>query len=449
MSNNIQISEFYNTEYINSALYQAFRTIGNYVDGLKPGGRKAVYVCEKFNIKDRMKVSSIASKCVESAAYLHGNVSVEGTITGLAQTFIGSNSINLLFPDGNFGTRFEPTPSASRYIYTYKSQMFDKLFRKEDKPIVIKQMFEGEEIEPKYYIPIVPLILVNGNSGIGNGFAQNILPRSKQQIIKELKNYLEASLKKKEYKFKALNPYYKGFLGDIKLDEITGSWKIYGKFEKVNSTNIKITEVPIGYDLQSYLKVLNKLVENNIIKDYHDKSEDDKFLYIVNVTRDFSDREDERIYEDLKLVKRECENFTCVDENNAIREFKSETEIFQAYIKLRLAYYSKRKEYLVEETKRQLLILYSKWLFIKGVIDESIKVSNKPKENVVKQLEKIEKISKVDDSYDYLLNMSIYTLTKEKADDLRNKIDVAKEYLKKLVETNIETMWLQDLKEIE
>ena len=444
----LQITEFYDTEYLNSALYQSFRTIGNYIDGLKPGARKAVYTADKFNIKDRIKLCNFCARVIETTNYLHGPTSLEGSIVNMAQCYVGSNTINMFFPDGNFGTRFTPEAAASRYIYTHKSEHFDKIFRKEDREILIKQSFENEQIEYRFYAPVIPLILVNGSYGIGNGFGQNILPRSKQQIVNQLKKYLDARLQNKTYKFQDLNPYYKGFTGDIKLDKETGAWKIYGKFEKINSANIKITELPIGYDLQGYLKVLNTLVDKKVIKDYHDKSEDDKFTFTLNVTREFSDQSDEGIFESLRLIKRETENFTCIDEFNKIVEFKDENELFATYIKIRLEYYQKRKDYLVQHTKNQLDILHSKWLFIKGVIDETIKVNNKQKEVVVKQLEKVEKIIKIDNSYDYLLNIPIYNLTKEKVDELKEKIDKMKEELKRLIATKIEEIWIQDLNEV-
>ena len=441
----MQITKFYNEEYVHSALYQSFRSIGNYIDGMKVSARKIFYVVDKNNIKNEIKVSSLSSMVINETEYLHGDVSLNGNVIGLAANYIGSNNINLLFPSGNFGSRFMGLDGAAapRYIYTYKSRIFDYLFKKEDTPILINQIFEGNYIEYKYYIPILPMILVNGNEGIGNGFSQKIFPRDPKVIFSIMKSYLKNKKLPKE-----ITPYFKGFIGSIFKTEKERQWAIHGKIEKINTYTIKITELPIGWKLNDYISQLNDLVENKIIKDYDDRSEDDKYEFIIKIDGEMGKKSEDELLTILKLKSTFTENFTCVDENNAIREFKSEIEILEAYIKIRLEYYKKRKEYQLQTLKDEMKVLNNKALFIDNIINNVIFINNKPKSEIEKQLETL-KFDKVEDNYNYLLSMSIYSLTKEKYDELKKQIKNKEDEFNKLLNMKIEDIWLNELNELE
>jgi DNA topoisomerase-2 len=143
----------------------------------------------------------------------------------------------------------------------------------DDRDVLEEQWFEGERIEYKYYVPILPLILINGSEGIGNGFAQKILPRNIEDVKQEIANKLKST----KYTIKPLIPYFKGFNGLVEQNGESNRWIVSGSFTRVNTSTIHITEVPIGYDLKSYLQVLDDLVEKKVIKDYDDNSNDDNF----------------------------------------------------------------------------------------------------------------------------------------------------------------------------
>ena len=380
----MKIAEFYNTEYLQSALYQSFRSISNYIDGLKPSARKVIYTVDKNNIKTKLKASQLCSKVAEETQYLHGEQSLAGVIVGLARDYIGGNNINILEPDGNFGSRFVPEPSASRYIYTYKSSNFTKIFDPRDNAILEEQWFEGEKIEYKYYVPVLPLILINGSEGIGNGFAQKILPRNMQEIKEEIIKKLGDS----KYVPKPLTPYFEGFNGTVKPNGETNKWIVEGTFERVGKTKIHITEVPIGYDLKSYLQILDDLVEKKVIKDYDDNSNNDIFDFICHVSFNFATQQDSDIMEQLRLRKIYSENYTCIDETNAIVEFTSDGEILNSFIRVRTAFYTKRKKHLTAITEDKIKIATNKVKFIQAVIDDSSIIANKKKKIVEKWLKR-------------------------------------------------------------
>lgn len=439
----MKITEFYNKEYLQSALYQSFRSIANYIDGLKPSSRKVIYTIDKNNITHKIKSSQLCSKVAEETQYLHGEQSLSGVIVGLARNYVGSNNINLLMPDGNFGSRFITEPSASRYIYTYKTDIFDVIFNKDDAAVLDEQWFEGEKIEHKYYVPILPLILVNGSEGIGNGFAQKILPRSVEDVKKEI----EAKLKNSKYVVKDLPPYFKGFNGSIIAGDEPHKWIIEGKFNKISASKIEITEVPIGYDLKSYLKILDDLVDKKVVKDYDDNSNDDNFNFICRVSRDFINQSDDEIMDQLRLKKVYSENYTSTNDENAIIEFNSTSQLLGDYIKVRLEFYSKRKKYLISEIDRKVKTANNRVRFIKAIIENSKLLMNKKRGDVEKWL-KTEKYDKVSNSYDYLLRMPVYSFTKERVDELEKELASLEKELETISKKTPKKMWLEDLKKV-
>lgn len=440
----MKITQFYTDEYSASANYQSFRSIASYIDGLKNGARKIIYTIDKNNIISDIKVSQLSSKVAELTEYLHGETSLYSTIVGLAQTFPGSNNINLLQPEGNFGTRFIQEASAGRYIYTKKSKYFDKIFMKEDRDILISQDFEGKQIEPKFYVPIIPMILVNGSEGIGNGFAQKILPRDEKKIIDVILTHL-----RENKKITSIIPHMKGFHGKIEIINENDSTKILmsGKIDIINSNTLRISEIPTIYDLQSYIKILNKLEEDKIIKGYSDKSENDIYQFDIDVTREFAKTPHDELLKIFKLTKSFTENFTCVDENNAIVEFKNEKELLASYIKIRLDYYSKRKKYILSKLLEENTLLENKIKFIEKINSGEIIVSNKSKTDIEKQLVKL-KIKKINNDYEYLLKMSIYSLTKEKIEELKEILSQNKKKIEELQLKSEKDLWIEDLEEL-
>lgn len=439
---NIKIKDFLEDEYSNSALYNCYRSIASYVDGCKPSARKVVYTIKKRNLISASKVSRMSSAVAEETEYLHGENSLQGVIVNMTQDFVGSNNISLLSPDGNFGCRHIPMSSAPRYIFSRKSDHFDMLFNKLDDKILIDQEFEGNKIEPKFFVPILPLILLNGSEGMGTGFAQKILPRKIQSIKRAIKDILETGDTKDK-----LIPYYKGFKGKIRQGINSNQWEIIGNYKIVNTSTIEITEIPIGYSLSSYLKVLNRLVEDNIIKSYEDLCENDQFLFKIKVLRSFTKKPDVEILRILKLIKRVSENYTCIDEKNRIIVFESAKEILQAYIKIRLEYYEKRRKYLIKQLTVEIDFLQSIRSFIKSIILNKIKINNIPKKKIIEQISLIPKIIKKNNSYDYLLKMPLYSLTKEKIDDLEKQIAEKENKLNYYNKATSENLWNVDLEE--
>ena len=442
----MKIKHFFDTEFKSFAQYSAFRNIANWVDGSKPSARKVLFTMKSVN--DKIKVTSLAARIVDTLEYLHGASSLEKVISGMAQDFPGAKNINLLEPKGDFGSVCIQEAGAPRYINVAKEKIYDYIFKSIDNNILIDQEFEGTKIEPQFFIPIIPMILVNGSEGVGTGFAQKILPRNPKEIVQKLVQYCSTPCTN-SYK---MLPYYKGFEGTIKC--IDGfSYEIQGKFERTNTSTITITELPIGYDLAGYNEVLAELEDAKIITDFTDKSEPkhNKFLFTIKAPREFVAKDDAYIFNKLKLIKRVTENFTCIGANNEIVEFNSDHEVMTEFIKIRLDYYNKRKEFLIKKTKDDLMVAGSKFFFIKFVLENKFKVFRETKLSITTQIESNQDFPfyKVNDSFNYLIAMPVHSFTTDTIAELKEDIAKKKLILKEITDKTINDMWLDDLKELQ
>ena len=440
--NKRSIKEFYENNYVDWASYDNFRKIASYIDGLKPSSRKIMHTVIKNKIHSPLKLSQLCSKVSEQCAYIHGEVSLFGVAVGLAQDFPGTNNLPLLKREGNFGTRMEPEASAPRYIFTCMEDYLDLYINPDDSPVLIGQVFEGDEIEPRFFVPTLPLLLVNGSEGISPGFAQKVLPRS----VKDVKKYLTEMLAGKKPTTK-LVPYFEGFNGTVRRGE--NGWEILGKIEVVNPCLVKITEIPVNYSLEQYQNVLDALQEKGVIQSYKDLASSD-FTFEVRVPRTFTaGRKDTEMMEDLKLVKKVTENFTCCNESLSITEFKDQFEVIEAYAKVKLEFLEKRRVHQIAELKRHLMVNVSRYAFVKGVVEGTIVLSRKTAEQVDSQLKRVKEISVGEDgTYGYLLGMPMSSVTKERLQKLQDAIRELKARYDDMKSKTAKDIWLSELERI-
>lgn len=437
---NTTVTKFLNEEVVNFASYSTMRAIASFIDGQKNAGRKVIYSVMNRPNKDT-KVSILSGLIMTDTEYLHGDIS--GSIITLAQNYAGTNNLPLLTREGNFGTRFETEASATRYIFTAKEKYFDNIFNKDDNNILIEQHFEGTKIEPRFFIPTLPLLLINGSEGIATGFAQKILSRN----IDNIKIAIKQIISNNQLDSKLLIPSFNGFNGTVEQGDNSTQWLIKGKIKRLSGGKFEITEIPVGIDLQSYIKVLDDLEEEKFIKSYKDKSEDDKFHFEVSMSpSDLTKFSDEDLLQKFKLIKKVSENYTCLDENNRVKVFENSEEILKSFINIKLEYLQKRKDYQLQKFEEDIKLDFSKFLFIKNIVENTLIINKRKKDDIIKDLEKIENIIKKDDSYDYLLNLNILSLTEERMNKLQEDIKTKKSELDKLKNTDIKDIWLDELK---
>lgn len=430
----IKIQDLLNKQLVNYASYDNIRKIGSAIDGLKNASRKVIFTVLEKKIKEKTKVLQLSNKCAEYADYLHG--SLDGVVVTLAQDFAGTNNIPLLQKFGNFGTRCIQEASAPRYIFAKGSDELFDLFK--DSEILEQQYFEGSRIEPKFYTPTLPMLLVNGSEGVSSGFAQKILPRNPEN----LKKYILEKLSGKEPSEELLNPYAKNFKGNFRKDvEVPNKWYIEGVVEHVKNNEYLITEIPFTYDLKTYTNVLDDLVESKTIIRYSSESDGENILrFRVTLPKGVNDS----LITRLKLYKIVNENYTAIDENLKVREFKSAKEIIDYYIYIKLKFLQKRKTYIIEKLNKDFKILENKLRFLNMYISKELSITDKSKSELEIELEKLN-FDKFD-GYSYLIGMPMYSLTTDKIKELETSIEKLKKEIETVTKTSIEQMWRKDLK---
>ena len=436
------ISEFLSSEYKEFAMYVIEgRAIPSVIDGFKPTQRKIIHISNqtwKTGSEKTLKVFQLSGKVASDCYYHHGDASLSNAIITMAQRF--KNNAPLLEEDGQFGSLRSPQAGAPRYIGTKLSENF-KLIYKDFELLEYKEE-EGESIEPKYFLPIVPAVLLNGSSGIAVGFASNVLNRDIKSIIDACVKVL-AGKEPGEVK-----PSLNGFNGEFIQDkENNKRWIIRGKYDRVNTTTVKITELPPSMTYEKYEDILDKLVDDKVIVTYDDNCKDN-IDYTIKFTRSDLDKLDEdKLIKLLKLEESSTEIFSTLDEFGKLMIFENTSDIIKYFVDFRLKYYHKRKQFLLDKLNRELKILSNRGRFIKAIIDGKLKVNNVSKSIIIEGIEAMG-LDKIDDSYDYLLRMPIYSLTKEMYDKLKEDFTIKKEEIKTLEATDPKDMYILDLTEL-
>jgi DNA topoisomerase-2 len=433
----LQLADFFEKEFKPYSVYDSARSLPHLVDGFKISQRKIIATCIKKNIINDIKVAQLASATAFEMAYHHGEVGLGGVICGLAQNFIGSNSLNYLDPIGQFGNRLSTIPAAHRYIFTKLSKNFRTYFRKDD-DIILEYLYDDDQkIEPNYFIPLLPGILLNSSEGIGTGFASKILSRSHY----ELARYIRAKLTNKPTEKYDLWPYFDKF--DGALEYISGNqYKISGRIERTSATQIKIVELPIGMYLDDINKQLNKLVDSTFIKDYEGNSTEEAFNIDVFFQRGVLNKlTDEEILIKLKLVTTITENLTCWLPNGKLKKFDNVRDIIDYFITFRLGKYGDRILKLLELIDIDINEVREKIRFIEFYLDHVDIFKNTSKKELERHL----------DIFNFsmdMLELKMYYLTKDKIEDLNTILNTLNKTKETLLKTTPLQLYLKELEEL-
>ena len=457
LNSDVTYEDFINKELIHFSNYDLVRSIPNVIDGLKVSQRKILYSCFKRNLTtDEIRVAQLAGYVSEHSAYHHGEASLQSTIVGLAQTFVGSNNINILQPNGQFGSRLHGGKDAGqpRYIHTLLSPITLKLFSKQDNDVLEYVQDDGVSVEPEFYVPSLPMILVNGAIGIGTGFSTNIPCYNPSDIIRIIENKLT---NKEISTTTELVPWYKNFKGKIKkIGE--NKYVSIGLFKLNTPTSIRITELPVGCWTIDYKIELEELIDKiPQFKSYENKSTDDIDILLHFTSKEFVDsilQPDESgntKFENLfKLISTKgltTSNMYAFNSKRQITKYKSPIEIINEYYNIRLEFYQKRKDRILEMLSQDVIINQNKKRFIELVISEVIKVH---KMNYL-ELEKYlvdNKFAKNNNSFDYLTRIPIYNLTKDKVTELIKELSKLENNFKEVKGMSINNMWLNELTDL-
>lgn len=435
-----KVDEFFDNEYLNYAKYVVEnRAIPSVIDGFKPTQRKVAHVANqvwKTGNEKPLKVFQLAGTVAANAYYHHGNASLEGAIIGMAQDF--KSSMPIFQGIGQFGSLRSPEAGAARYVGVKFNENFRLLYK--DFELTTPQHEEGEEIEPHFFLPIVPTVLLNGGSGIAVGFATNILNRNPLDLIDACVDVLDGK------PVKTLKPWIRGFDGtfDVAPDS-QKSWLIRGKYDVKNTSTVEVTEIPPGFTYEKYESLLEGLVEKGTLHAYDDHTSG-KIHYALKFPRQtLADLLKKGKLDDvLKMQERETENYTTLDEHGKLKVFNAASEIVEYFVNFRLSFYEKRKARLLVDLERDVKFLSNRARFIKAIVDKELNVNGVKKADLVAMLSSMG-FDKEEDTFDYLLTMPIQTLTKEKYEELCKKVDVKHKELEKVKRTTHEKMYRDDL----
>lgn len=476
---NVSFKDFVNKELVLFSNMDNERSIPSLIDGLKPGQRKVLYTCFKRNDKREVKVAQLAGSVGEHSAYHHGEASLMSTIINLAQNFVGSNNINLLQPIGQFGTRLQGGKDAAspRYIFTMLSPLARKIFSPLDDPLYNYLFDDNLKIEPEYYVPILPMVLVNGAEGIGTGWSTKIPNYNPRVIIDNLLRMIRGQ------ELRPMRPWFKGFQGTIEQIDHQ-RFVINGEAALLGSKSFEITELPVRVWTQTYKEqVLEPMLNGSektpaFITDYKEYHTDTTVKFVVTLSEDNLHKSMHTGLHKMFKIQSSLSTTSMVlfDHNGCLRRYETPEDIFREFFPVRLEYYGKRKAYYEGILEAEALKLENQARFIMEKNDRILIMENVKRKEFIAQLIKrnydsdpikawkAKNVDKLDDyssesedeagdedrkyNFDYLIDMSMRSMLREKVEELLKLRNQKKDELNKLRNSTPEDLWQADLQEL-
>ncbi|GLD95333.1 hypothetical protein PINS_up003977 [Pythium insidiosum] len=494
----VSYRDFVNKELIQFSHADNARSLPSVVDGLKVSQRKVLFACLKRKLTKEVKVAQLAGYCSEHTAYHHGEASLHSTIVNMAQDYVGANNLPLLYPSGQFGTRLQGGKDAAspRYIFTLLQKYTRLLFPEDDDALLSYVDDDGYPVEPHYYVPILPMLLINGAEGIGTGWSTQIPSHHPVQVIDNLLRLIDSESNGDGVELEPMLPWVKGFGGEI---ERVGeqSFVTRGKIEQVNTTTLRITELPVGRWVEDYKKVLWDLVAKKTIRSFSEHHSERDVRFDVTLSRsDLAQLMDKGPEHLVKLFKLDSSlsttNMHAFDASGKLVKYETSEDVLRTFFPIRLAMYEQRKAHMEDTQSREVLKLQNRIRFIREVADgelQSVLRDRIPKRELVALLQRHEfdpasafvsdaassspsptaTTTAVDASheadadvshaalgaaeeemdslrdYDYLLNTSLMSFTKEHAEKLQSEHDTKAQRLEQLRATSPSAMWRSEL----
>ncbi|XP_003222506.3 DNA topoisomerase 2-alpha [Anolis carolinensis] len=473
-------NDFINKELVLFSNSDNERSIPSLVDGLKPGQRKVLFTCFKRNDKREVKVAQLAGSVAEMSSYHHGETSLMMTIINLAQNFVGSNNLNLLQPIGQFGTRLHggKDSASPRYIFTMLSPLARLAFPVLDDNVLKFLFDDNQRVEPEWYIPIIPMVLINGAEGIGTGWSCKIPNYDVREVVNNIRRMLDGD------EPLPMMPNYKNFKGTI--DSVgQNQYVVNGEVSIIDSTTIEISELPVRTWTQVYKEqVLEPMLNGTektppLITDYKEYHTDTTVRFVIKMSEQkLAEAEAAGLHKVFKLQSSlACTNMVLFDHIGCLKKYETAEDILREFYELRLRYYSLRKDWLVGMLGAESAKLNNQARFILEKIEGKIVIENKPKKELIKVLiqrgydsdpvkkwKESQQKGSDDDSneegesekenepdastgpdFGYLLNMPLWYLTKEKKDELCKQRDDKETELETLKRKSPDDLWRHDL----
>jgi DNA topoisomerase II len=480
----VAYTRFVNDELIHFSIADNARSIPSVMDGLKPSQRKILWSALKRNLTTEIRVAQLAGYVSETAAYHHGEASLTGAIIGMAQNFVGSNNLNLLSPNGQFGSRLMggEDSASPRYIHTALEPIVKSLIRKEDDAILKYMDDDGLLVEPEFYIPVIPMLLVNGALGIGTGFSTNIIPYNPRDIVAAIRGRLHSQLETLESV--TLTPWWAGFRGQVIGGTDGKTWVTKGIYEFVNddSATIRIRELPIGCWTKDYKAFLDQLIADQEearttwiteckkcekekmpvpekptvwLKSYEEAYNDVDVDFILYMDSDayHESRAYPRDFEaKFKLTTQfKTTNMVAFNTQGVIHKYPTIGHMLEEFYHTRRAAYERRKAHELARLKDEITELNARHKFVKGVVEKRLIVANADDDALLAGLQSLDlpPLSAPESrdlrGYEYLLRMRVDRLKASAVAELERDLVNARERYERMDATSVEALWLDDL----
>lgn len=430
----MNVTQLIDNEYRDYSKYVLYsRAIPNMIDGLKPSQRKILYTALKTAKNARIKTASLSGNTISQGNYHHGDASLNEAITKMVQPF--ANNLPLLAGEGSFGSRLVPEAAAARYTYTRTHKNFETYFAD---TMVAERSLDPEDPEPRFYLPIIPWVLVNGIKGIAVGFATEIQPHNP----KELAKLCSTHLKGKDISKKKLLPSYPDFKGAI--TEVNGDVFCEGIFNIKGQTKLEIREVPIGFTRESYVTLLDKLEMESKIVSYVDRCDKSGFNFDITLKRSKS-MSTTQIITTFKLKKKLNQNLTVINQDNKLKVYDNTIDIIKDFCDYRITKYTERYEWLIAKGNADLKLMMSKIKFIESVIKGDIDFNNKNKQQIKDELTSLKEDDK---TIDILIRMPIYSLCQDELDKLKEQGGELYKQIEEWKVVDVNDQFVKELKDI-
>lgn len=369
------------------------RSIPKIADGLKDAQRKALWLMKSRS--DKIKTISLAGEMISSNLYLHGDISASGAISMLAAPFC--NNKTLLDGIGQFGSRVSPVDGigAPRYTYVKKSKNLDSLLYVDLDIVPLIENYDGSVLEPKHFLPLIPLVLLNGVSGIAVGWSTEILPRRLNDIIDACISTIDGK------KIKPLKPHYEYLKCDITHDQ-DSSWFISGKVEIIDTSTAVVTELPPDLTLEKFKERLNNFEEQGKINSYTDNSTKTINIKVKFLRGSLKDTTTNDLIDFFKLKQRKTERIVVIDWNcNSIKQYDNSETVISEFVKWRFGWFTVRYNKMIEDSKYELSFWNAmKLCFDKKLPNKLLSLNSKKEieeeiQNIVKDNIDISQINKI------------------------------------------------------
>lgn len=445
----VSYGEFVHNDLIHFSKEDVIRSLPSVIDGLKPSQRKVIWVAFERGLQQKgkeIKVAQLAGAVSEKACYHHGEASLNQTIVKLSQDFMGSNNLNLLMPIGQFGTRLlgGKDAGAPRYIWTQLNPVTPYIFRKEDELILKHMEDDGQGVEPTFYYPVIPLVLLNGAEGIGTAWSCFVPPFKPEDIIANVRRYLDGE------EFVGMTPWWRHFIGRVDPGKEEGKWIVSGTWQRKSELQLHITELPVGVWITTYKEnVLEPLVEKKVLDRYQDRSSDTK-VDILLVFTDTSFFAKEGWETKLKLVTSvsTLNMHLFPPDGTSIKKYATVGDILGEFCVERLKGYESRREKVLQQLERERDVLHWKIRFLTEKLDGTIDLEKKTSEDILKELDQ-RGYPQFDGTYRYITGMNLFMLTTDQRAILQNEYDKKYEEWERMNNTSGRDIWRHELQEVE